>query len=194
VSAVPKTHVTPSEYLARERAAEYKSEYCRGEIFPMPGASKAHNRIKDNLVCEIGQRFKKTEYRTMSSDMRVKIPDADAYTYPDIVIYREPGQLEDEHFDTMLDPIVLLEILSDSTEDYDRGEKFHQYQQIATLREYVLVAQDRMHIERYLRHGDAWARTDFTGPHATLTLHSVPVQVPLAEIYDRVPLPPTVTQ
>src|SRR5919199_1130147 len=135
MSAVPKTRLTPEQYLAIERKAEFKSEYYNGEMFAMAGASEPHNRIKDNLIGELHARLKVSACHSYSSDMRVKVSRTGLYTYPDIVIICGKPELEDAHGDTLLNPQVIIEVLSDSTEKYDRGKKFRHYKQIESLRE-----------------------------------------------------------
>ncbi len=163
MSANPKKPLTPQEYLARERLAEFRSEYYRGEVFAMAGASMQHTLIKDNLAAEARGQLKETPCRVMTSDMRVKVDVTGLYTYPDIAIVRDEPQLEDDVFDTLLNPRALVEVLSDSTEKYDRGTKFAHYRQIPSLQEYVLIAQDRLLMERYVRQADqSWVQTVFT--------------------------------
>src|SRR5262245_17637844 len=130
MTAVPKQLMTPAEYLVKERAAEFKSEYYRGEMFAMAGASYEHTVICANLVQELGSQLKGSQCRTLSQDMRVKVSASGLYTYPDVIVLCGPPELEDEQGDTLLNPRVIVEVLSDSTERYDRGAKFRQYQQI----------------------------------------------------------------
>ena len=143
MSAAQKTLLTPAEYLARERAAEFRSEFYRGEMFAMSGASWAHSVIKDNLAWETRNQLQGGPCRVVTSDLRVKVSATGLYTYPDLLIVCGEPEFEDEVFDTLLNPRVIVEILSDSTEKYDRGTKFTQYRQLSSLQEYVLVAQDR---------------------------------------------------
>ena len=162
MTAVPKKQFfsTEAEYLELERAAEYKSEYYDGEIFAMAGAKFAHNCVKDNLVIELGRRFKGGPCRTLSSDMRVNIPRVKAYAYPDILIVRgEPIFLDDKK-DTLLNPAVIIEVLSPSTESFNRRGKFRRYQKIDTLREYILVAQDEPLCERFVRSEERFLDSD----------------------------------
>ncbi len=190
MSAVPKTLLTEAEYLRRERAAPYRSEFHRGEMFAMAGASLKHNLAKDNLGDGIRRRLR-VECRAVTSDMRVKIPRTGLFTYPDIVAYCGPPELLDAEFDTLLNPVLIVEVLSESTAAYDRGKKFEHYQAIPTLAEYVLVAQDRPWCEVFLRQpGGSWRYTPVEGLEAVLALDSVGVQVPLAEIYAGVDFDP----
>lgn len=190
MSAVPKPLLTPQEYLARERQAEIKSEYYRGETFAMAGASGEHVVARDNLAGELHASLKGSSCRAYSLDMRVKVDATGLYTYPDITIVCGKPQFEDDRHDNLLNPVAIVEVLSPSTAAYDRGTKFAQYRQIPSLREYVLVAQDEPHVERFVRqpNGD-WLMTPFTGLDTTLEFVSFPVRVPLAEIYRDVTFP-----
>jgi Uma2 family endonuclease len=190
MSAVPQPLLTPEEYLARERRAAFRSEYYRGEVFAMAGASYAHTLIKDNLAGELRERLRDTPCRALTSDLRVKVDATGLYTYPDVVIVYDAPQFEDDHFDTLLNPRAIVEVLSDPTEKYDRGAKFAQYRQIPSLREYVLAAQDQALVERYVRQDDdTWVLTVFAGPDRTFEFASVPARVPLAEVYRGVTFP-----
>jgi Uma2 family endonuclease len=190
MSAVPKPKLTPAEYLALERKAAFKSEYYRGEMFARAGASEEHCLIKDNLAGEARYQLKGGPCRVVTSDLRVKVDATGLYTYPDVVIYCDRPQFEDHVFDTLLNPRVIVEVLSDSTEKYDRGAKFRHYRQIASLQEYILVAQDEPLVERHVRQPDgSWLLTEFAGRDRVLEFTSVPARVPLAEIYRDVTLP-----
>ena len=190
MSAVPKRLLTPQEYLAQERLAPFRSEYYRGEVFAMAGARFEHCLVKDNMAREAGSQLKDSPCRVLTSDLRVKVNATGLYTYPDIVIVCDKPQFEDDVFDTLLNPLGLVEVLSDSTEKYDRGDKFAQYRQIPFLKEFVLVAPDRALIERYVRQpDDSWLLTEFADLARTFEFSSVPVRIPLAEIYRGVEFP-----
>lgn len=139
MTAVAIKMYTQEEYLELERAAEYKSEYYRGEIFAMSGAKFNHNRIKENLSVEIGLFLKGKPCSSLSSDMRVHIPENTLYTYPDILIVCGEPEFQDDHLDTLLNPSVIIEVLSLSTGSYDQGKKFYLYQSLKSLTEYVLI-------------------------------------------------------
>jgi Uma2 family endonuclease len=189
--AVPISKLTPAEYLAIERKATFKSEYYNGEMFAMAGANYWHTLITDNLVREIGFALKGSPCRTLSHDMRVKVSATGLYTYPDIIILCGPPELEDEHRDTLLNPQVIIEVLSDSTEKYDRGKKFGQYHRLPSVREYVLVSQHRIRVERYVRQPDeTWVLTVFADPAGDFALATVPARAPLADVYVGVEFPP----
>lgn len=183
--------LAPAEYLAQERLAEYKSEYCNGQVFAMSGASRKHNLLTGNIARHIGNQLDGRPCEAYIADMRVKVAASGLYTYPDVVVACGQIQLEDEHSDTLLNPSVIIEVLSPSTEKYDRGEKFAHYRRLPSLQEYVLIAQDRMRVEHYLRDGEHWILTELNQPEALLELPSIECRVPLRDIYDKVELPPS---
>ena len=183
MSTASSRRITPQEYLAIERAAEIRSEYYAGEMFAMSGASWHHNLVKDNLAREIGQQLKEGPCRVVTSDLRVKVDATGLYTYPDIVVVCEAPRFEDDVHDTLLNPRVIVEVLSESTEKYDRGKKFGHYQRIASLQEYVLVAQDEPVVERYLRQPTGWLLTTVRGLDADFAFAAIAGTVSLREIY-----------
>lgn len=187
-----KTLLTPEEYLVRERRAEWRSEFFRGEMFAMAGATWEHTLIKDNLAGELGNRLKGGPCQVATSDLRVKVNATGLYTYPDLVIVCDPPQFEDHVHDTLLNPRVIVEVLSDSTEKYDRGTKFAHYRQLPSVQEYVLVAQDRPLVERYVRQADdTWVLTAFSDLAGSLVFGAIAAPIPLAEIYRGVQFPET---
>jgi Uma2 family endonuclease len=182
--------LSPQEYLARERAADFRSEYYRGEMFAMAGARWAHTRIKDNVGRYAGNRLENTPCQVVTSDLRVKVSATGLYTYPDALVVCDEPQFEDAVQDTLLNPRTIIEVLSESTEKYDRGVKFEHYQRVLSVQEYVLISQDRPLVERYVRHADgSWLYSSFDGLAETFAFASVPVQIPLAEIYRGVTFP-----
>jgi Uma2 family endonuclease len=186
-----KAYLTPEEYLALERAAETKSEYLDGEMIAMTGASRPHNLIVTNVLAELRQQLKRRPCEVYPGEMRVWIPATGLYTYPDVgVVCGEPA-LVDDHFDMLTNPTVLIEVLSPSTEAYDRGRKFEHYRTLASLREYLLVSQDQPRIEQYVRQedGSRWLFSAETGLGATLALPSIECHLALVEIYDKVSFP-----
>ena len=184
MSAATKLKFTPEEYLTCERRAEFKSEYFRGEIFAMAGASYEHTLIKDNLARKIGNQLEPGPCRVLTSDMRVKVEAAGLYTYPDIAIVCDEPKFEDAMFDTLLNPRVIIEVLSDSTEKYDRGAKFRHYRNLASFQEFLLVSQNEPVIERYVKQGDdSWVLSTFMGIDAALAFQSIPVTVSLGDVY-----------
>jgi Uma2 family endonuclease len=190
MSALPKKELTVAEYLAIERQAESKSEFFNGEMFAMAGASWQHNAISANLLIEIGGRLKNGPCRVFASDLRVKVDRTGLYTYPDLLIVC--GQLEFDPMDadTLVNPQVIFEILSKSTEAYVRGEKFRHYQRLPSLKEYVLVNQDKKLLQRHVQKSDGeWALRYFDDPSGEFALASIPIRVPMADIYRGVDLP-----
>ena len=184
MSAMPKLLLTEEEYLRKERAAEFRSEFYRGEMFAMAGASFKHCLAKDNFAHALRKRLEGGPCRPLTSDMRVRVHGTGLYTYPDIVVVCGKPELLDAELDTLLNPKLIVEVLSESTAAYDRGKKFEQYQSIPSLDEYVLVAQNRPWCESFLRlPGGSWRYTPVEGLNAVLTVAAVGVQIPLAEIY-----------
>ena len=181
-----QTYITPQEYLALERKAAYKSEYLDGHIIAMSGASFKHSLIISNISGELHLQFKGRGCSVHTNDMRVRPNPRDSYFYPDVVVVCGEPQFEDEGFDTLLNPIVIVEVLSSSTEAYDRGEKFRRYQQLASLKEYVLVSQDKVWVEHHRRHGAQWILSHYRTLEEVLPLTSIGCEVPLHDIYARV--------
>lgn len=192
MSAVPKPKLTAAQYLEIERRAEFKSEFFQGEMFAMAGASREHNVVKSNLDGELYGRLKGGPCRPLSGDQRVAVPRTGLYTYPDIVIVCGRPEYDPEDRDTLTNPQVIIEVLSSSTEAYDRGRKFSNYQRLESLREYVLVSQDRIHVDRFVRQTDGdWLLTAFSDPNADFALATVEARIPMRDIYAGVePAPP----
>ena len=188
MSAVSK-YISPEEYLTLERASEIRHQYFRGEMFAMSGASRAHNVINLNLASSLNRQLSGGPCEAYVNDMRVKVSATGLYTYPDTVVAGADREFEDAVVDTLLNPTVIAEVLSDSTEAYDRGDKFRQYQKLQSLREYVLVSQKRACVEHFLRQGNQWVLTSLEGPTDTLVLSTINCRVALREIYDRVEFP-----
>ncbi|HSU15029.1 Uma2 family endonuclease [Longimicrobium sp.] len=177
---------TPDEYLRLERSAGHRSEFVNGRIYAMGGASHAHNLIVFNLAREIGAQLRGRPCEAYVNDMRVKVRQTGIYAYPDLVALCEEPRFEDGDFDTLLNPTVIIEVLSESTEKYDRGEKFAHYRRLDSLREYILVSQDRQRAEKYVRDGEGWVLTEVSGAEASLTIETLGCTIALAEIYERV--------
>jgi Uma2 family endonuclease len=180
---------TPERYLALERASDRRSELINGQIYAMTGASFVHNTIVGNILTILRNRLRNRGCSVLSSDMRVKASQTLMYTYPDVVALCEPPRLEDAYGDTLLNPAVIFEVLSESTERYDRGEKFAHYRRIESLREYILVSQDTTRVERFVRHGDHWVFSDVTEPDGSLAIDTLGCEITLAEIYEHVDFP-----
>ena len=189
MSTQPKTFITPEQYLEIERAAELKSEYYDGEMFAMAGARADHNLIVANAIFLFAQQLRDKPCRTYPSDMRIRVGSNHRYTYPDaIVVCREPQYLDDRR-DTLLNPTVIIEILSPSTETFDRGRKFAYYRTIGSLSDYLLISSDRMSAELYTRQSDGrWVLTAVENPQDTLEIPSIGCRVALADLYEKVDL------
>ncbi|HYP40467.1 MAG TPA: Uma2 family endonuclease [Chloroflexia bacterium] len=191
MTSLAETWYTPEEYLALERKAEYKSEYINGQIYSMSGASREHSLIAVNVVSEIRSQFRGRACEVYNSDMRVKVSPGGTYTYPDAVAVCDEPHFEDAAVDTLTNPTVIVEVLPPSTEAFDRGEKFRQYRRLESLAEYVLIAQDKVQVEHYARHGDKgdqWVLTEFSDLGGTLQLASIGCELAVADIYDKVPV------
>jgi Uma2 family endonuclease len=186
VSTVPKHCVTPEEYLEEERKAEWRSEYLDGEVFPMSGASRYHALIVTNLVGELRQKLSECPCNVYSSSLRVRVSSNGLYTYPDVIVTCGEEHLLDESNDTLLNPVLLIEVLSDSTKDYDRGQKFESYRTIPSLREYLTIAQDKVHIEQWQAQGnERWLLLEHAEEAASIVLNSVEVELPISDIYKK---------
>jgi Uma2 family endonuclease len=179
--------ITPEAYLKQEREAATKSEYIDGQIYAMSGASRQHNRITVDVATLINVQLRGGPCELFSNDMRVKVNDNSLYTYPDVVVACGEARFEDAALDTLLDPTLIIEVLSDSTEKYDRGKKFAHYQRIASLKEYVMIAQDEARIECYTRlEDDRWMLSKVASLEEAMPLESIGCVLPLAEVYARV--------
>lgn len=187
MSRQAKTFVTPDEYLALERRAEYKNEYFDGEVFAMVGASRKHNLINTNVVSELHRQLRGKPCEVYPSDMRVRIPSANVYTYPDAVVVCGEPRFEDAEVDTLLNPTVIVEVLSRSTASYDRTVKFGLYRTLESLAEYLLIAQNDFRVEHYVRQPDGrWTLTDIRAPEASVELDSIQCSPLLRDIYEKV--------
>ncbi|MBF0526883.1 MAG: Uma2 family endonuclease [Deltaproteobacteria bacterium] len=184
-----QSRYTPEQYLALEREAVQKSEYVNGHILAMAGASRRHNQITFNLAVALGGQLKERPCVAYVNDMRVKVSATGLYTYPDMAaLCGEPG-FEDNHMDTLLNPMVIVEVLSDSTEAYDRGAKFAHCRRLPSLTEYVLIAQDKVCVEHYVRQGKQWLLSEVDGLDGTIQLDSIGCSLSLEEIYDKIKFP-----
>ncbi|MEA1969699.1 MAG: Uma2 family endonuclease [Thermodesulfobacteriota bacterium] len=178
--------MTPEEYLAFERSSEIKHEYFDGELFAMVGAKKSHNLINANLTTNLVTQFRAdgSTCRVFSNDMRVRVLKNGKYTYPDIVIACGDMEFEDHELDTLLNPIVIIEILSASTEAYYRGVKFQHYRLIPSLQEYILVSQHACLVEKFVRNNDGtWSYFSYEEMEERLNIDAVTCEVPLSDIY-----------
>jgi Uma2 family endonuclease len=179
-------YITPEEYLAMERNTEYKHEYYNGQIYAMSGARMVHNDIAINLYSKIGNYLEGKNCKILPSDMRVSTPNHDSYMYPDATIVCGEPQLEDDKFDTLLNPAVIFEILSPSTRDFDKGEKFFFYRHIPSLQEYIMIDSAMKNIQVSRRHGDdSWKFEHIDSTGSFLAIHTIQFDLPLADIYYR---------
>lgn len=186
MSTLAKPFWTPEQYLERERQAEGKSEYFSGEIFAMAGASREHNLIAGNASGELRARLKGRPCETYPSDMRVRVNATGLCTYPDVTVVCGEPEFLDRSGDVLLNPRVIVEVLSESTEAYDRGEKFAHYRRVESLQDYLLIAQEKASVEHYARQpGDQWLLTVYTELSDSLILPSLDCRLPLSELYDR---------
>lgn len=189
MASQPKHFLTAQEYLLLERQAEYKSEYVHGEMFAMSGVRENHALVQTNLTAEFRNKTRRGPCRVYGSDMRVCVSPAGRYTYPDLSVTYEKSQFLDDTLDTLLNPTVLIEVLSPSTKDYDRGEKFVAYRTVASLREYLTIDPDRIFIEQRVRQNDGrWMLSEHTVVSRPLRFESLGIEVQIADLYEGVVL------
>jgi Uma2 family endonuclease len=188
MSLQPKTGYTFEDYLAAERAElEIRHEYVAGEVFAMVGATAGPNIIVANLIGGLWTEMKGRQCLVYSNDMRVRIESADASLYPDILAHCGGPQFHDDRQDVLLNPSLIAEVLSPSTEAHDRGEKFAVYRRLPSLQEYLLVAQERMRAELFVRGPDGrWLLSEYSSPKESVPMESVGCVLPLSEVYDKV--------
>ena len=191
--AVPTTarKLTEAEYLAIERAADLKSEFFDGEMFAMAGGSPMHSMIAANAISSLATKLKGGPCKAFTSDLRLKVEATGLFTYADAAVICGPISLSPGTDDVVLNPILIVEVLSDSTEGYDRGEKFRQYQQITSLQEYILVSQHFPRVEQFVRRGGEWALRTAEGMNASLALPSLQITLELGEIFAGVEFKPS---
>ncbi|MDM8530430.1 Uma2 family endonuclease [Anaerolineales bacterium HSG25] len=181
------THYTPQEYLRLEKQAVTRSEYHQGQIVAMAGATVTHNRINVNLTIELGNLLRDKPCDLFANDIRVQLPREDRYVYPDLVIVCGEPEFDEDDPDTLINPQVIIEVLSNSTANYDRGDKFHAYWTLDSFAEYVLVDQYKMRVEYFRRANEKlWELRVLTKPDDLLELKSLDVVLPLSSIYRRV--------
>lgn len=187
--AVPqRSSLTPAQYLARERRAEYRSEFVNGEIVAMAGGTRTHGRISISLARLVGNHLAGAPGEPFGSDMRVSVADAEAYFYPDLSVACGPV-FEDADQDTLVNPTVIVEVLSPSTEAFDRGAKFQHCRRLASLQDYMLVSQERPLVEVFSRQGEQWLLTTYGGLDGVAEVPAIGARLPLREIYERVEWP-----
>lgn len=185
--AKPQKFYSPEEYLALEELAEYRSEYYRGEIFAMSGGSVNHNRIAKNVVVTLDAALASKPCETFITDMRLLVKKNGLYTYPDVMIVCGRLEFATGRTDTLTNPVAIIEVLSESTQAYDRGAKFELYRALETLQDYVLIDQSRVHVEYFHKLDDGrWLLTEFNELEMVLRLEAVGVELPLSQVYQRV--------
>jgi Uma2 family endonuclease len=198
MSTAEKRRLTAAEYLAIESTSEIRHEFLDGEMFAMSGGSLWHNLIKDNFARAVANRLSGGTCRVVTSDQRLKVDATGLYTYPDVLVFCGPPVMEDGVHHTLTNASLVAEVLSNSTEKYDRGIKFSHYRRLDTLQEYLLIAQDRFSVEVFQRQdagsssagSDAWLLSAAAEREAEVRLSSLGITVPLAEIYAGVEFPP----
>ncbi len=183
-----QTYLTPEEYLTWERKQPFKNEYHNGQIIAMSGASRWHNRITVDTTVQLSNQLMESECEVFAGEMRVRTSPEGSYFYPDVIVVCGVPRFEDDTFDTLLNPIVVVEVLSPSTAAFDRGEKFEHYKQLASLQEYILISQDSVRVEHYQCEGAQWTHNRFQHLEDVLSLASIECEVPLRAIYRRVVL------
>jgi Uma2 family endonuclease len=191
MSALPEPVWTVEAYLAFERSAPQRHEYLGGKIYAMAGASAAHNLIMGNAYASLHAQLRKRPCTVYPSDMRLKVSRTGLYTYPDISVICGEPQFEDDQHDILLNPTVIIEVLSPSTEMYDRGKKFQHYRTLASLQEYLLIAQDSYRVEHYTRQAnDQWLLSDVSGADASILLASIECTLLVADLHEKVVFEP----
>ncbi|MES1021730.1 Uma2 family endonuclease [Gloeocapsa sp. BRSZ] len=184
-------YYTPEEYLKLEEAAEYKSEYLDGQIVPMAGGSANHNRIAGNLYAALNFAFRQQNYEVFITDVRLWIPDKRFYTYPDVMVTAGEPEYYNNRTDTITNPQVIIEVLSDSTQGYDREEKFRAYRTIASFQEYLLIDQNSIHIDRFSQTGKKrWELREYDQEDEAIALTTVPFEISLLDLYNKVKFEP----
>jgi Uma2 family endonuclease len=178
--------ISAEAYFQLEATSKVRHEYRAGELVEMPGGTPNHSRIILNLAVELKLALKKQPYDVFASDQRLWIPEMDSYVYPDVMVTRDPLELLAGRRDTVLNPVLVAEVLSRSTGDYDRGEKFRSYRSIESLAEFLLIGQDAPFIEHYVKTENGWLLQDVVGTDGKLALTSVPVELELVDLFDKV--------
>lgn len=187
--AAQRPTVDPATYLQQEREATEKSEYLNSQVYAMAGASHEHNQLVFNLAGLLHSQLRGSPCSAYINDMRVRSRATEAYFYPDLTVVCNDAEFEDDEMDTLLNPVLIIEVLSPSTEGYDRGAKFAHYRRMESLREYVLIAQDRYSIERYVRSGDGqWTLSEANSPESLVELVTIGCQLRVDEVYEKVRL------
>jgi Uma2 family endonuclease len=191
MSSLPKTFVTPEEYLEYDRKSEERYEYYNGEMFAMSGGSRRHSLIGSNVIIELGRQLKGRSCEIHAGNLRLRISTTGLYAYPDVMVVCGEARFADNQKDTLLNPVLIVEVRSPSTSDYDRGKKFEDYRTLTSVQEYLTVAQDVRFIEHWTRQpDDRWLLTEFKDPAQTIQLASIGCTLPLSEVYDKIEFTP----
>ena len=190
MSSAPASYLTPEQYLEQERKARFKSEYYRGETFAMAGASYRHSVILNNLAITLGPLLRPSNCRVHTSDLRSRISPTGLYTYPDLMVICGNPAFADDQRDTVLNPVVIMEILSDSIKDYDRGQKFQHYRALDSVADYLTISQTEVRVEHYARQSAGrWLLSEFDRIESEVTLTSVNIPLSLSEVYFQIEFP-----
>jgi Uma2 family endonuclease len=190
MSTQSKSYLTEEQYLEIERKAEFKSEYYQGEMFAMAGAQEAHILITGNAFGELRQQLRRRPCKVYSNELRVCVTPAGLYTYPDVVVIYGERKFLDSTVDTVLNPTVIIEVLSESTEAYDRGRKFELYRSLESLAEYLLISSRRVSAELFTRQPEGWLLTAKSNLEDSIDLKSVECQLLLSDLYEKVEFDP----
>jgi Uma2 family endonuclease len=189
MQAIEQRHYTPEEYLELETIADYKSEYIDGQIIPMTGGSTNHNRIALNLSADLNIAFRKIPYDVFIGDVRLWIPERRIFTYPDVMVIEGKPEYFQKRTDTVLNPIVIVEVLSKGTKNYDRESKFEAYRTIPSFQEYLLIDQTRIYVEQFSKTGTKqWSFSEYDESDEAIAFAKVPFQISLADLYNKVQL------
>jgi Uma2 family endonuclease len=183
--ALPK-YISREEYLQMERASQEKHEYFKGEVSLIGGIGESHSIVVGSTLAALYVQLRKRPCQIYTSDMRVRIPAKGLYTYPDISVVCGTPEFEDDGLDTLVNPTIIIEVLSSSTEQYDRGKKFQHYRTVASLKEYILIAHDNVRIEHFARQGDQWILADAKTIDSVLSLPSIECTLSLSDVYKKV--------
>ncbi|MBE9041285.1 Uma2 family endonuclease [Oscillatoriales cyanobacterium LEGE 11467] len=193
IAQIKRKQYTIDEYLELEIASEIRSEYCDGEIIPMTGGTPNHNDIAGHLYILLKSALKGKDYRTFFADQRLCIPSVSlyTYTYPDVMVIEKPLQLQTGRTDTVVNPCFMAEVLSKSTRDYDRGDKFAAYRSIESFREYVLIDQYSIHVEHYVKTAaNQWLFSEYDDLNIVLPMSTFEAQIPIADLYENIEIDP----
>ncbi|WP_416674491.1 Uma2 family endonuclease [Egbenema bharatensis] len=187
IAQLEAKNYTVEEYFELELKSESRNEYRSGEVFPMTGGTPAHNRISGNLYIALSLSLRRKPYEAFHVDQRLWIPERNLYTYPDVVVVEKPIQLQTGRTDTIVNPCFIAEVLSKSTQDYDRGEKFVAYRTIENFQEYLLIDQYRIHVEHYVKTAaHQWLLSEYNDPAVTLSFNTFECQVQIADLYENI--------